>query len=64
MSSRNSTTVRNLRPVGTKFISGELKEEASEARKDGGPGACPRKIFQKITPLRSLENAPFLEMFY
>ena len=34
------------RPVGTKFIlGGGLKREASEARKNGGPGPCPRENF-------------------
>ena len=34
-----------VRPVGTKLILGELKRGASEARKDGGPEACPRENF-------------------
>ena len=38
-----------------------MKRDASEARKYGGPGACPRGKFFMTTPFRSLENAPFLE---
>ena len=47
------------RPVGTNFILGGLKRDASEARKNGGPV---REKFFMTTPFRSLENAPFLEM--
>ena len=36
----------DIRPVETKFILGGLKGEGSEERKNGGSGACPRKIFQ------------------
>ena len=39
---------------------GGLKQEESEASKNGGPGLAPGKIFT-TTPSRSLENAPFLE---
>ena len=49
------------RPVGTKFILGELKRGASEASKNGGPGGLPLRKFFMTTPFRSLENAPFLE---
>ena len=35
-----------VKPIGTKFIlGGGLKREASEARKNGSPGAHPGKIF-------------------
>ena len=33
------------RPVGKKFIIRGLRRGVSEASKNGGPGACPRKIF-------------------
>ena len=35
----------NFRPVGTKLILGGLRLGASEERKNGGPGACPRETF-------------------
>ena len=34
-----------IKPVGTKLILGGLERGASEASKNGGPGACPREKF-------------------
>ena len=35
-----------IKPVGTKLIlGGGLERGASEASKNGGPGACPREKF-------------------
>ena len=41
----------SYRPVGTKFILGELKRCASVASKNGGPGACPKENFLWPRPL-------------
>ena len=50
------------RPVGTKLILGGGAETRSEQREqEWGFGGLPPGKFFMTTPLRSLENAPFLE---
>ena len=49
---------RNYRSVETKFILGELKQVASEARRVGVRALAPRKSFT-TTPFRSLANPIF-----
>ena len=50
------------RPVGTKFILGGLKGEASEASKNGGPGAGPRENFLRPRPLDRWKTPHFWKM--
>ena len=43
---------------------GGLKREASEASKDGGPGACPRENFSRQRPLDRWKTHYFWRMCY